>query len=63
MSKVPKIDLGFLTKTYIQEQSGQIITDAQWEAIIDEIEGRFDNWLDQVLPDIYQDIEEGIYDD
>jgi len=42
---------------------GVTLTDEQWVAIADEIDGRVANYLDEMLPMIVQDFEEGNYDD
>jgi hypothetical protein len=42
---------------------GVTLTDEQWIAIADEIDGRVANYLDELLPMIVQDFEEGQYDD
>jgi uncharacterized circularly permuted ATP-grasp superfamily protein len=40
-----------------------ILSDTQWEAVKEEIEGRVSNYLDMLLADIVQDIREGVYDE
>ena len=42
---------------------GVTLTDEQWIAIADEIDGRVANYLDELLPSIVQDFEEGNFDD
>jgi hypothetical protein len=42
---------------------GVTLTDEQWVIIADEIDGRVANYLDEILPMIVQDFEEGHYDD
>jgi hypothetical protein len=42
---------------------GVTLTDEQWVAIADEIDGRVANYLDELLPSIVQDFEEGNFDD
>ena len=44
-------------------EDGVTLTDEQWVAIADEIDGRVANYLDELLPMIVQDFEEGNYDD
>lgn len=39
------------------------LSDAHWKKIADEIEGRVDNFLDNLLYDIILDIREGVYDE
>jgi len=57
------LDFDFLTKKFIEENTGEKLTDEQWDLVVKEIEGRADNWLDNLLPDLYQDIAEGVYDE
>ena len=40
-----------------------ILSDSQWKAIKEEIEGRVNNFLDNLLADIIVDFNEGIYDE
>jgi hypothetical protein len=42
---------------------GVTLTDEQWIAIADEIDGRVANYLDELLPSIVQDFEEGSFDE
>lgn len=42
---------------------GVTLTDEQWVAIADEIDGRVANYLDELLPMIVQDFEEGAFDE
>ena len=42
---------------------GVTLTDEQWVAIADEIDGRVANYLDELLPSIVQDFEEGSFDE
>ena len=40
-----------------------ILSDSQWKAIKEEIEGRVNNFLDNLLADIIVDFNEGFYDE
>lgn len=42
---------------------GILLTDEQWVTIADEIDGRVANYLDELLPMLVQDFEEGAYDE
>ena len=42
---------------------GATLTDKQWAEIVDEIDGRVANFLDELLGIIVVDFEEGAYDD
>lgn len=39
------------------------LSDNQWGRIADEIEGRINNYIDELLQDIVLDIREGVYDE
>ena len=38
------------------------LTDTQWEAIADEIDGRTANYLDEMIYELVKDFRDGIYD-
>jgi hypothetical protein len=42
---------------------GTVISDEEWERVVDEIDGRVANYLDELLPMIVQDFEEGAFDE
>jgi hypothetical protein len=64
MSKGIQISFDHLTKETFEKISGiDSISDSIWDKIISEIHGRADVWIDQLIPDLAQDIEEGHYDD
>lgn len=39
------------------------VTDKQWSQIVDDIDGRTSNYLDDLLENISKDFEEGFYDE
>jgi hypothetical protein len=39
------------------------LSDELWERIIDEVEGRTANYLDELLQNVALDVQEGLYDD
>lgn len=55
--------LGTITKEEFQRWCDVEITDKQWIEIAMEIEGRVDNFIDQLIPDLCQDVEEGHFDE
>jgi hypothetical protein len=61
MNKVVKIDP--ITKPEFELWVESEITDSQWEAIADEIEGRANNFIDELLANIMKDYKEGLFDD
>jgi hypothetical protein len=61
MNKVVKIDP--ITKPEFELWVESEITDSQWEAIADEIEGRANNFIDELLANIMKDYREGLFDD
>jgi len=42
---------------------GTVISNEEWQRVVDEIDGRVTNYLDELLPMIVQEFEEGEYDD
>lgn len=52
-----------VTKEEFEGFLGEEITDEQWVSVADEIEGRVANYLDEILPMIVQDFEEGAFDE
>jgi hypothetical protein len=60
MPKVVKIDN--ITKSEFELWVGDKITDNQWEMIADEIEGRANNFIDELLANVLQDYREGEFD-
>lgn len=43
--------------------NGEELTDTQWENIVDEINGRTANYLDELLANLAVEINEGEWDD
>jgi len=60
MDKVVKIDN--ITKSDFELWVEDKITDSQWEMIADEIEGRANNFIDELLANVLQDYREGEFD-
>lgn len=52
-----------ITRDAFEEILGEPVTDSQWSAIADEIDGRVDNFLDELLPMIVAEIQEGEWDE
>lgn len=48
-----------ISKFDFEELLGNPITDEQWSAIADEIDGRVDNFLDELLPQLVAEVDEG----
>jgi hypothetical protein len=61
MNKAVKIDP--ITKPEFELWVESEITDSQWERIADEIEGRANNFIDELLANIMKDYREGLFDD
>ena len=57
------VELGCFSKGDFETWTELSITDEQWDTIADDIEGRVSNYIDELLEQITQDIEEGQYDD
>ena len=49
-------------ESWISEDLDFKLTDAQWEAIADEIDGRTANYLDEMIYDLVKDFRDGMYD-
>lgn len=51
-------------ESYIDQSLNTHITDVQWEAVMDEINGRVDNYIDGLLESLVEDYHEqtGIFD-
>lgn len=51
-------------ESYIDQSLNTHITDAQWEAVMDEINGRVDNFIDGLLELLVEDYHEetGIFE-
>jgi hypothetical protein len=50
-------------ETYVDEFGKVTLSDAEWEKVADEIEGRVETYLDEVLQLIAQDYLEGYFDE
>jgi hypothetical protein len=59
--RVARID--DITKPEFESCVKGIITDSQWDKIADEIEGRANNFIDELLANVIQDYKEGAYDE
>jgi hypothetical protein len=61
------VTIDAITKEEVERwtnDSGLIkLSDTQWEAVKEEIEGRINNYIDELLQDIVLDIREGVYDE
>jgi hypothetical protein len=40
-----------------------VLTNKQWAQIVDDLDGRASNYLDELLQNIAKDFEEGFYDE
>lgn len=51
-------------ESYIDQSLDKHITDEQWQAVMDEIQGRVDNYIDGLLESLVEDYHEeiGIFD-
>lgn len=48
-------------ETFVDESGLTVISDEVWDAIADEIQGRVDNFMDELLDCIAQDYLDGEY--
>ena len=49
-------------ETWVDMDGNVTLTDAQWEAIANEIDGRTENYLDAMISAVVQDFRDGMYD-
>lgn len=56
------VELGDFSKGDFEVWTGLQVTDDQWDAIVSEVEGRVANYVDTILEQISNDIEEGLYE-
>ena len=47
-----------LNREIIEQRSGTRLTEQQWAAIVEEIEGRVDNFFEEILDGVIEDIKE-----
>jgi hypothetical protein len=52
-----------LTKITFERILGETLTDAQWAGIADEIDGRVNNYLDELLEMLVVEVQEGQWQD
>jgi hypothetical protein len=57
-----KVDMTIHRET-IQNVNGQPLTDKEWVVLASEIEGRVDNYLDELIPTLIEDLEELVNND
>lgn len=50
-------------ETWIDERLSVRLTDKQWEKIVDDLDGRVHNFLDNLIYDTVVDFREGVYDE
>lgn len=51
-----------ITKQDFEELLDDTLTDAQWANLVDEINGRIDNYLDELLSNLIVEVQEGEWD-
>jgi hypothetical protein len=52
-----------ISKETFEEFLGETLTETQWASIADEIDGRVDNYLDELLGSLIMEVEEGHWED
>jgi hypothetical protein len=50
-------------ESWVDESLQTRLTDEQWERVKDELDGRCENYLDQMIYDVVLEFREGAYDD
>jgi hypothetical protein len=51
-----------ITKQAFEEMLDDTLTDTQWANLVDEINGRVDNYLDELLGNLIVEVQEGEWD-
>lgn len=51
-----------ITKQAFEELLDDTLTDTQWANLVDEINGRVDNYLDELLGNLIMEVQEGEWD-
>jgi hypothetical protein len=52
-----------ISKESFEELLGETLTETQWANLADEINGRVDNYLDELLGSLIMEVEEGHWED
>lgn len=63
MSKKAVAKIQEITKEQFENWTGDTITESQWNAIADDIVGRAENFIDELLELVIQDYKEGTYNE
>ena len=63
MSKKAVAKIQEITKEQFENWTGDTITESQWNAIADDIIGRAENFIDELLELVIQDYKEGTYNE
>jgi trimethylamine:corrinoid methyltransferase-like protein len=50
-------------ETWVDETGQTVLSDVQWEKVKDELDGRVENYLDEMIYSVVIDFREGQYDD
>lgn len=50
-------------ESWVDESLNTRLTDEQWDRIRDELDGRVENYLDQMIYDVVLEFREGAYDE
>lgn len=50
-------------ETWVDETGQTVLSDVQWNKIKDELDGRVENYLDEMIYSVVLDYREGHYDD
>jgi trimethylamine:corrinoid methyltransferase-like protein len=50
-------------ETWVDETGQTVLSDVQWEKVKDELDGRVENYLDEMIYNVVIDFREGMYDD
>ena len=67
MAELVEVNIDSISKEDVErwadEQGSIKLSDTQWKNVADELNGRINNFIDNLLYDIIEDIREGVYDE
>lgn len=67
MAELVEVNIDSINKEDVEpwaNEEGEIkLSDTQWKKIAEELDGRINNFIDNLLYDIIEDIREGVFDE
>ncbi len=50
-------------ETWVDESGNTVLTDEQWEKVREELDGRAENFFDEMIYNVVLDYREGVFDE